>query len=357
MLIIDSTHKTYLDSSIRTLRNDLIGDGWQPLVKYFSPSTTVSQIKAQILSTYKADSTNVKSLLLIGDLAVPYAGDFSQYGPEYPPDGHTSANSPGASHEGAWPADCYYGDVLTDSLWTDNIVVNDSGSRIANKNAIGDGKFDNSIIPYLITLQVGRLDLSDMGNFSLSERDLLKQYLKRNHDYRHKVFSVKERCLLDDIFGTALVPEDFANNAYRNMAPLINDSCVKARDYLKTLDTADYMWSFGFGYGGYNYNSAIGYTTDIASSSQNIKSVFNGFFGSYFIDWDNANNFLRAPLAAKGYALNTFAVGRPSWFFHHMGMGDPIGFSTMMSQNNFDNVAYSLLYPSFGYSYWNKSKG
>ena len=353
MLIIDSTHKTYLDSSIRTLRNDLIGDGWQPLVKYFSPSTTVTQIKAYILKTYKADPTNVKSLLLIGDLAVPYSGDFYEYGPEYPPDGHTSVNSPGASHEGAWPADCYYGDVLTDSLWTDNTVVNDSGSRVANKNAIGDGKFDNSIIPYLITLQVGRLDLSNMSNFSLSERDLLKQYLKRNHDYRHKVFSVKERCLLDDVFGTALVPEGFANNAYRNMAPLINDSCVKARDYLKTLDTADYMWSFGFGYGGYNYNSAIGYTTDIANSSQEIKSVFNGFFGSYFIDWDNANNFLRAPLAAKGYALNTFAVGRPNWFFHHMGMGDPIGFSAMMTQNNFDNVASSLLYPSFGYSYWN----
>jgi hypothetical protein len=192
-----------------------------------------------------------------------------------------------------------------------------------------------------------------MSNFSLSERDLLKQYLKRNHDYRHKVFSVKERCLLDDIFGTALVPEDFANNAYRNMAPLINDSCTKATDYLKTLDTADYMWSFGYGYGGYNYNSAIGYTTDIANSAQNIKSVFNGFFGSYFVDWDNSNNFLRAPLAANGYALNSFAVGRPNWFFHHMAMGDPIGFSTMMTQNNFDNVAYSLLYPSFGYSYWN----
>ncbi len=352
LLIIDSTHRAFLDTSLRVLRNDLIGDGWIPVVKYFSPSTTVSQIKSYILSTYKSDPTNVKSLLLIGDLAVPYAGDFHE-NRTYPPDGHTSVNTPGASHEGAWPADCYYGDVLTDSLWTDSIVSNSSGSRSANNNAIGDGKFDNTLIPYLITLQVGRLDLSDMSSFSLSERELLKQYLKRDHDYRNRVYSVKERCLLDDVFGTALVPEDFANNAYRNMAPLINDTCTKAKDYLKTLDTADYMWSFGYGYGGYNYNSAIGYTADIASASQNIKSVFSGFFGSYFIDWDNSNNFLRAPLASKGYVLNTFAVGRPHWFFHHMGMGDPIGFSTMMSQNNFDTSNASLLYPSLGYSYWN----
>ncbi len=353
ILVIDSTNKTYLDTAIRTLRNDLVGDGWQTIVKYFSPSTTVKQIKAYILSTYKSDPLNVKSLLIIGDLAVPYSGNFydtisMNYEP--PPDGHSHLNSPGASHEGAWPADCYYGDMLTDSLWTDTFVNNTFGSRAANKNISGDGKFDNSIIPYLITLQVGRLDLSDMTAFSLSERDLLKQYLKRNHDYRHKVFNVKERCLLDDNFGVLGGIEDMGNNAYRNMAPLINDTCTKALDYLTNLNSNDYLWSFGYGFGAYNWNQAIGYTADLANSSQSVKSVFSGFFGSYFVDWDNTNNFLKAPLAAKGYVLNTFNVGRPHWFFHHMGMGETIGFSTMISQNNLDTGIYYLLYPSVAYS-------
>ncbi|MES2616916.1 MAG: hypothetical protein V4613_03505 [Bacteroidota bacterium] len=352
LVIVDSANKAYLANDLRTLQNDLIGDGWRPVMKYFSSSTTVAQIKSYILTTYRADPNNVKSLLLIGDLAVPYSGDYKATG-TYPPDGHTSGNSPGASHEGAWPADCYYGDVLTDSLWTDSYVTNSLGSRTANNNSPGDGKFDNDYVPYLVTLQVGRIDLSNMSNFTLTERELLSQYLKRDHDFRHKVFSVRERCLVDDIFGTSLSPEDLANNAYRNMAPLVGDTAVKALNYLTTLNSNDYLWSFGFGYGNYDYNSAIGNTSDFANSSQTVKSVFSGFFGSYFGDWDNSNNFLRAPLAAQGHVLNTFYSGRPHWFFHHMGMGETIGYSTMMTQNNYDTVSYDVLYPSIMAGIWN----
>jgi hypothetical protein len=61
--------------------------------------------------------------------------------------------------------------------------------------------------------------------------------------------------------------------------------------------------------------------------------VFTMFLGSYFGDWDNESAFLRASLGS-GYALTTSWAGRPHWFYHHMGLGEPIGISTIASQNN-----------------------
>jgi hypothetical protein len=56
-------------------------------------------------------------------------------------------------------------------------------------------------------------------------------------------------------------------------------------------------------------------------------------FGSYFGDWDNSDAFLRAPLG-QGNTLTNCWAGRPNWHFYHMAMGDNIGYSTRLTQNN-----------------------
>jgi hypothetical protein len=74
--------------------------------------------------------------------------------------------------------------------------------------------------------------------------------------------------------------------------------------------------------------------------------------GSYFGNWDastsvpnwnnNTDNLLRAALV-NGQALTNVWAGLPNWFFHHMGMGDPIGYSTSLSINNrTSNALYQL---------------
>jgi hypothetical protein len=54
--------------------------------------------------------------------------------------------------------------------------------------------------------------------------------------------------------------------------------------------------------------------------------------GSYFGDWDIANNFLKAPLAQS--SLASFWGGIPKWFVHHMGLGMNIGYGAKITQNN-----------------------
>jgi hypothetical protein len=60
-------------------------------------------------------------------------------------------------------------------------------------------------------------------------------------------------------------------------------------------------------------------------------------YGSYFGDWDESNNFLRAPIASPSSTLVSFWAGRPNWFLHTMSMGDPIGYSYLNTVSNNGN--------------------
>lgn len=340
IVVFDTTYKSTLQSDIDTLQLDLIGDGWQVEIIEVSPSTTIATIKSAIVTSYNAEPTKVNSVILVGDVAVPYSGGFSGSYP-YPPDGHTP------DHDGAWPADAYYSDINSSS-WTDASVNITTGTRSENDNVPADGKFDQSSIPTFLELMVGRIDLSDLPAFSSGERDLLQQYLQRDHDYRHGNFTARNRALLDENFGL-LGGEAFGGTmGYRNISPLFGDSVFNV-DYLTTLDTDSYKWAFAFGAGNYSSLTGLGTTTNLASSTQDVNSVFNVFMGSYFGDWDNSDNFLRAPLATTGTVLTNVLGGRPNLFFHSMAMGETIGYSVRQSINNYDVSFLTDLYSSTHY--------
>jgi probable HAF family extracellular repeat protein len=55
-------------------------------------------------------------------------------------------------------------------------------------------------------------------------------------------------------------------------------------------------------------------------------------------------NFFRGALASTNFTLAAAWVGRPQWFFHHMNLGETIGYSTRISQNN-KVVGGTILYP------------
>ena len=253
---------------------------------------------------------------------MPYSGDIN-------PDGHSD-------HKGAWPADVYYGDM--NGIWTDATINNTVATGTRNDNTPGDKKFDQSYIPSDIELQMGRVDMANMSSFSSTETQLLEMYLDKDHDYRHKNFIAIHRGVIDDNFGY-FSGEAFAASGWKNFAPLVGSSNVNANDYFTTMATNSYLWSYGCGAGSYTSCSGIGSTTNFTTS--NLQSVFTVLFGSYFGDWDSQNNFLRAPLA-QGKTLTSVWSGRPHWQFHHMGLGENIGYNVRLSQNN-----SSLYYASY----------
>lgn len=335
ILAIDSTWKDSLSTYINLLETDLKNESWDVRIIYTGRTESVTAIRAKILSSYIEDPINTKAVLLIGHVPVPYSGGFLPY----PPDGHPD-------HVCAWPADVYYGEL--DGGWTDVSMNNTTGGDPRNWNLPGDGKFDQETIPSQVELAVGRVDFFNMPSFAEGELQMLKNYFTKNHAYRTKQFSPLYRALIDDNFG-GFGGEAFAASGWKNFSSLLGDTSIYELDYQTELDTNghSYIWSYGCGGGWYQGAGGIGNSMQIAGDS--LLGIFNMMFGSYFGDWDVSDNFLRAQIA-RGTMLTTCWSGRPHWYFHHMGLGENIGYDVLITQNNttlyYANLAENLVHIS-----------
>lgn len=326
LLIVDNTYANDLTSELARLQQDLEGDGWQVIRHDVNRNDTVLSVKALIKADYAADPANVRSVFLFGHVPVPYSGDIV-------PDGHSP------NHRGAWPADVYYADANTD--WNDASISSTNASDARNVNRPGDGKFDMSTVTTLADLEVGRVDLANLPSFGLSEKELLRQYLNKDHNFRHKITTVQPRGLVVDYFGTQS-GSAFAATGWRNFSAFFGaPNVVASSNWFPTLATNSYLWAYGCGGGTFTSASGVGTTADFAANDP--KAVFTFLFGSYFGDWDTTNNFMRAALATPTYTLTSAWGGRPHWFVHHMALGGTIGRSTRLSQNNMSGSPYKQI--------------
>jgi hypothetical protein len=340
VLLVDNTETSSLALELARLQQDLVGDGWGVICHYVprmavdpantdssiwaSRSNELANIKGLVLADFNGNP-NVNSVLLFGHVPVPYSGDLA-------PDGHFY-------HTGAWPADAYYGDMH--GKWTDSSVSDTNASDPRNWNVPGDGKFDQTTLPANVDLQVGRVDFANLPAFPQGETELLRQYLNKEHNFRHKLIAAQARGLIDDNFGLS-TGTPFAWNGWANFAAFFGASNTFTGDWLSTLSTQSYLWGYGCGPGTYTSASGVATTTDLVTTDTEV--VFTMLFGSYFGDWDSQNNLLRAQLGTTNYTLASAWAGQPNWFFHHMGLGESIGFSTRLTQNN------KLTYWSDGYA-------
>ena len=331
LLLVDSTFIVSLSTGISQLEKDLYNDGWNVTTVGVNPNDSVPDVKALISANYTS-LPDLKTVYLFGHIPVPYSGNLN-------PDGHPD-------HEGAWPADVYYADM--DGVWTDSTVNNTVASQTRNQNVPGDGKFDQSKVPSSLELQVCRVDLSSLPNFTETEEQLLSQYLTKAHNFKIAQYVPLDRGLIDH--GNFYSFQDgFAQNGYRNFNAFFGPSNVDSMDYYTTLLTDDYLWSYGCGAG--SYTSAQGlnngsrmYTSDLAAGS--IQTTFTMLFGSYFGDWDSNNNLLRASLGS-GKTLASSWAGRPNFHYHNMAMGENLGYTTLLSQDK--NSDYLSLVYSGGF--------
>lgn len=331
ILIVDQSVSSVLAPDLAQLRRDLVGDGWK-VVRHDVPrmvanpadpdpqlwavrSNEVATVKALIKAEYLADRAEVKAVLLFGHVPVPYSGSEA-------PDQH-------ADHRGAWPADVFYGDMT--GTWTDSSIDITQALDRRNHNVPGDGKFDQIYTPSEVVLEVGRIDMANLPALPLTEGELLRRYVNKNHQYRQKLIAIQPRALIDDNFGL-LNREVPAVNGWNNFAPLVGANNVIAGRWLTDLSAGDYLWAYGAGAG--TFTSAVGVVETRHFLVYDTRVVFAMLFGSYFGDWDSENNLLRAQLGMPSYTVATLWGGRPDWYVHHMAMGETIGFSTRLSQKN-----------------------
>jgi parallel beta-helix repeat protein len=304
VLVVDNTFTSSLASELEILQSDLQGDGWNVIRIDVSRTATPASIRAQIQSIYTADPTSVKSVFLFGHVPVYRSGNIA-------PDGHSAI---------PWAADSYYGEM--NSAWSSS----------------------QTTLPSDVELEVGRVDLFNLPAFGTSEQQLLSNYLNKLHEFKTRQYIPQNRSIIQD--NLSYVSNPLAETGYRTSGPLVgisNITDIPPYNFPNWTARMFEGWLWGYFSGGGSYNSAdgIGNTQTFVNGPNNV--IFNMTLGSYFGNWDssspvpnwdnNNNNLLRATIAS-GKALTSVWAGIPNWFFHHMGLGDPIGYSTRISMNN-----------------------
>ncbi len=325
LIFVDSTTADALGVELVRLKNDMRGDGWWPIPFHTGPSSTVQSIKNQIIASYNADPTNVKAVLMLGSVPIPYSGNAAW-------DGH-------GDHQGAWPSDAYYADI--NGNWTDATVNNITPSRMANVNIPGDGKFDQSYLPSVAELQIGRVDFRRINAPAFGAADqigLMKRYLDKDHNWRIGAYTVENKALVDDNFGY-FSGEAFASNGYRNAYPLVGEANIVATDFFDGTESQSYLLGYGCGGGNYNGAGGVGSSSNFATDSVNI--VFSNLFGSYFGDWDyESDPFMPSALASRGGILTCSWAGRPHGFNQALASGETIGYCNKETMNAQFNASY-----------------
>jgi len=298
ILLVEAEQAAALSTELETLKNDLVGDGWTVLRHDVSRNATPESARALIQADYNADPANVEAVFLLGRIPVFKSGNIA-------PDGHRD-------HLGPWPADAYYGSMT--ASWNNS----------------------PSAIPGEVQLQVGRVDFDGMPAFQKNATELLRQYLNKNHKYRVGQMKTKRDAFVAEGFGRKSANNAAPANAYRFFSTLWgNKARIVEGEWAKYLPHYTFTWGHINGPGVANSCDTVGgrlTTGKLASADYGI--IFNQTFGSYFGNWSHQNNFMRAFLAMPDYGLTNAWTGRPNWFFHHMALGETIGFSTRLTQNN-----------------------
>ncbi|MSU57851.1 MAG: fibronectin type III domain-containing protein [Pedosphaera sp.] len=347
ILLVDNSFTTNLATELARLQQDLAGDGWTVLRHDVSRTGSVVSVRNLILSDWN-HFADVRAVFLLGHIPVPYAGNIA-------PDDKID------HHKGAWPADVYYAEMT--STWSDFFINNTTAVSSRNWNTPGDGKFDSSFPPSPVELQIGRVDLANMpGKFAadgtntfISEQELLRQYLNKDHAYRHKLFSLNRRALIHDGVdareGIAVAATGWRAGAawfgYTNVDLDVDES------WLQRVSTNSYLWSYVSDAGDYNSIGRVGGIGNFGTAttaelvSSNIQTAFVAFLGSWLGDWDSEDNIMRGVLATPSNGLACVYGGTPHWFLHHLGLGENLGYAARLTQNNSPGTYDNQINPSF----------
>lgn len=330
--IIYDRIKVKLDEYISVINRE----GWNAIVKQvprvetFNPKAVLSN-RELILAVNKSEK-NLKSVLILGRVAVPYSGNIA-------PDGHGDDNS--FPHKGAYPTDAFYADFDKDD-WTDTSASNIKSAMPRQHNVVNDGKWDQSFIPNKVELSIGRVDLYDLDFFEETEVELLNRYLDKNIAYRTGKLKADNRAIIYDGFDYR--QSGYAADGWNNLTALYGRDNVIEKRVKEELPINSYEMVYANAEGAFeNIYDAI-YIEDIAKTG--YKAIHSMLFGSYNVDWDSPNNLLRGVIASQPMGLTAVWGTRPFWTYFKLGLGETFGQALVSTQNN----RFEYSYPSTIYN-------
>ncbi len=343
LLVIDQSIENALQPELEQFSSDLLGDGWS-VVRTQTPRhddhrlleniQPIEALRSFIRQHAPKIDTERTVVILLGHVPIPYSGFLN-------PDGHGAR---------ALPADILYGDL--DGLYTDTTV--NSISRLEeprfdrHNNIPGDGKFDQNLLPPNaagqtgLEMAVGRIDFANLPAFKpLTEIDLLRRYLSKNHRWRHKSFVLPDRVLAGVFFPDRTSPDTYYQ-ASQIASRLFGAQPGRVVDGDPFDPSTPALWGIHSGWGlPYGIRGPSGRyheAADLAGLGTEPRFAFASFFGSYCVDWGYENSLLRSFLATPSYGLaatwfKPLPINRVPLPLDPLGTGEPIGIGFQRAVN------------------------
>lgn len=382
IMVVENSISAELDTEIARYKTDLVGDGWEVASLSVSRQndddldsnrTSINVIKNLIDLEIDHNRTNI--VILLGHVPVPMSGTIAT-------DGHDDQPQNRPDHRGAWTADGFYGSTDR-AYWTDTgptIIENLDNPQ--NSNFPNDGKFDQNYLPQPFGVPVGRIDFARMTTFidaaflpghpNLDERsteiELLRQYLNKNHRYRHGQLKFEPRTSAFRGFGQNLdTPSGLYNvqNVSAALFGLDEDRFINMRGIpLRASFSISFneMNSFNTGatFGWEHLNASNTYshrTSDLINLENEPSVAFYFSYGSYFGDWNlNVDNWLKALLCLPNSGLASLYYYPNKWRLEKMGLGAPIGvgmqeFNDQSKYSNYTRFPTGAIIPFYHESF------
>jgi hypothetical protein len=344
MLIVATNITNALSTELDQFKTNLVGDGWTVLRTNVPPhddttwsnnTNAIVTIRSRLINAYySAPGTNpLRVAFLIGHVPIPYAGNLN-------PDQHGY---------GAFPADAYYGELTSE--WTDTNNYTTSGERNGPRwqNVMGDGKFDQSKLPSGLEIAVGRVDFANMPIFTNPpagvplkyEADLTRQYLSKDHNYRHKLFALQDRVMEGDFIddGDRPVPDAYVHGS--RLFGYTGSQIVHASFFMKTVgqypDPTDRfnnssLWGF-YARNSNPFQIGVYWNTHFVNPTNEPLTSFAWLVGSSLGEWDHPDQAVRALLGTPNYTLAAVWGLGVTWGFERMGVGEVIGDGLLRTAN------------------------
>lgn len=342
-----------LDLDYEQFKSDLTGDGWHLIelvaqshneTNWLQNATEIHRIRAEARAVYERAPEYPNVMLLLGHVPVPRSG-LEAF------DGHEN-------HRGAWAADSYYGS-FDDDFWTDKATrLSRANPRLENRP--NDKKWDPDYLPRVIEIPVGRIDFSNLHSFGESdfldlsdekpwtlEVALTRQYLQKNHRYRHGLTPVEKRIsyfnglgflplnngefqavnLASSLFGLGEAHAVASRPLYENVPVMFGYHEMRASPFGIQLG-----WEYGRASNTYNH-----YTWHLNQAQNEPSILFYMMFGSWFGDWNLTDeNWLRGVLATPNYGLIS-AYYPKFWKLQKMALGAPFAVAMLEMGDLTDN--------------------
>lgn len=343
-VILEQGLAPLLGSALDTFIRDLAGDGYTVLTKTDAPrhrdstpawdpqNGTDAVLLKSLISTKYLERASLSAVILLGHVTIPYSGRVGS-------DGHSD-------HYEAWASDAFYGDVVGPA-W---------GQNTANQ-------FTVDYLPSALEIPVGRIDFANLPAFgayrsstiSQQEASLVRQYLDKNHKYRHVLapYPLADRAIFRPYVNThnALINAKSNSVAFFNTWP----DCLKVGDPFRnsfSYRLSPYSCLLGLADGHatdasiYGNSAELNYTSQMIAQNSEPPVGFWIIHGSYFADFNHAdNNLARSILAKPSYSLivipNSRSFNDPINRLQSMAHGNSIG-SAFVSSINYDMENSSL---------------